>query len=513
MIKVNRIILLGSIFCFSIFTIGNADTLEKELNEVNKLRNSEKTIFEQAEKMCNELLEKYTEPEEQARIYYQLAVIYSQNEQRIPDKIIEFSKKALELPLDPIERLKLYVWWGDAIHIAHRDARNQERVVARRKAVIPYLDGLKENLSLQYPKYTQPENLPEEQNVKADPHGSFLLRRKAEQRKALYEWKKDKFERDVNRLKKTFISQISGTYSDLPWASDEIRELSTKILEDKTVVDDLMSAVGEAMEKRLEELGWAPESPDNSPSKGSASYKQRWYQKTYLATKERLKQTDIPQTVHGAIGSRQLFESINELPAVHAKTRGKGYVSSSMIIDGAYSLGQLEPATYEIILDETSETPAIWVHIVEIRKDQPSLPINLEFGTASASVHIYDEHGNPIDSNDVQLLIGGTAGDIHMDIHMYKRATGVKQGLWQVDHLYKGQYFARAVWDGNRVGGLFDLVDGRNEIELSLEKQNAEVASRPHSEHRYEHNKKPGTVTNGTAVHFSPSTRRLSYET
>jgi len=474
MIKVNRIILLASIFYFSVFSIGNADTLEKELNEVNKLRNSEKTPFEQAENMCNELLEKYTEPEEQARIYYQLAVVYSQSGQKKPDKIIEFSKKALELPLDPIERLKLYVWWGDAIQIAHRGARNQERVVARRKAVIPYLDGLKECLSMQYPKYTQPEHLPEEQNVKADsrdPLGPARRSIRAERRKAMYESKKDRFEKDVNQHKKILISQISGTYSDFPWASDEIRELSTKILEDKTIVDELMSAVGEAVEKRAEELGWAPEPTDNSPSRGSASYKQRWYQKTYLATKERLKQTDIPQTVHGTIGSRQLFESINELPTVHAKTRGKGYVSSSMIIDGAYSLGQLEPATYEIILDETSKTPAISVRTVEIRKDQPSLPINLELGTASASVNIYDEHGNPLDSNDVQLLIGGTADDIHM----YKRATGVKQGLWQVDHLYEGQYYARAVWDGNHVRGLFDLVDGRNEIELSLEKQNAGI--------------------------------------
>jgi hypothetical protein len=210
----------------------------------------------------------------------------------------------------------------------------------------------------------------------------------------------------------------------------------------------------------------------------SASYKQRWYRKTYLATKERLKQTDKPQTLHGTIGSRQLFKNINELPAVHAKTRGKGYVSSSMIIDGAYSLGQLEPATYEILLGETSKTPAIKVHSVEIKENQPSLTINFELGTASALVHIYDEKGNPLDSNDVHLLIGGTADDIHM----YKRVTGVKEGLWQVDHLYVGQYYARAIWNDKSVGGLFDLVEGQNEIELSLEKKNAEIASRSHSE-------------------------------
>jgi tetratricopeptide (TPR) repeat protein len=230
-------------------------TLEKELDELKKLHLGEKTPFGQAENMCNELLEKYTEPEEQARIYYQLAVVYSQSGQIKPDKTIEFSKKALEFPVGPIERLKLYVWWGDAIMIAHRGARNQERVVARRKAVMPYLNGLKECLSMQYPKYTQPEHLPEEQNVKADPHASFLRRRRDEQRKALYEWKKDKFERDVNRLKKALTSQISGTYSDFPWASDEIRDLATKILEDKTAVDDLMSAVDEAVQQRKQELG------------------------------------------------------------------------------------------------------------------------------------------------------------------------------------------------------------------------------------------------------------------
>ncbi len=132
MIKVRKIILLGSIFYFLFSSIGNAETLEKELHEIDKLRMGEKTPFGQAENKCNELLEKYTEPEEQAKIYYQLAVVYSQSGQIMPNKTIEFSKKALELPLGPIEQLQLYVWWGDAIQVAHRGVRNQELVAARR---------------------------------------------------------------------------------------------------------------------------------------------------------------------------------------------------------------------------------------------------------------------------------------------------------------------------------------------------------------------------------------------
>lgn len=260
---------------------------------------------------------------------------------------------------------------------------------------------------------------------------------------------------------------------------------------DETITNDQSTAIEDLVNPEFQHLTdqtvrkTSSEIEEELRKLHSASYKQRWYRETYLATKERLKQTDKPQTVHGTIGSRQLDESLNKLAAIHAKTRGKGYVSSSMIIDGAYSLGQLEPATYGILLSETSKTPAIKVHTVEIKKDQPSLPINFEFGTASVSVHIYDEKGNPLDSNDVQLFIGGTASDIHM----YKRTTGVKQGLWQVDHLYEGQYFARARWNGNRIGGLFNLVEGQNEIELSLEKQNAEIASsKHHLELRDEHN-------------------------
>jgi hypothetical protein len=45
--------------------------------------------------------------------------------------------------------------------------------------------------------------------------------------------------------------------------------VATKILEDKTAVDNLMTAVNEAVEKRAEELGRTPEPPDNSSPKNS----------------------------------------------------------------------------------------------------------------------------------------------------------------------------------------------------------------------------------------------------
>jgi hypothetical protein len=97
----------------------------------------------------------------------------------------------------------------------------------------------------------------------------------------------------------------------------------------------------------------------------TAARREKWYRETYEVTKERLKHTDKPQTVHGKIGFRELYESVNE-PAVivailkdleHGADR---HASESMIVDGAYSLGQLNAGTYEAYLNETSKTPGIW---------------------------------------------------------------------------------------------------------------------------------------------------------
>jgi len=269
MLQIRKTILLSGFVVLLIISHEiSAKTLVQELNEVDKLRAGFNTPFDEVEKRCNELLERYTKPEEQAKIYYQLAVVYSQSGQIMPNKTIEFSKKALELPLGPIEQLQLYVWWGDAIQVAHRGVRNQELVVARRKAVIPYLNGLKESLHLQYPRDTQPEHPPEEQNVIADsrdPFGPARQRIRAERKKALDDWKQARFERDLNQHRKALTGQISYMYSSFPWASDEIRELATKILGDQAAVERLMSHVDEAVQKRVKELEWEPGPPDISP--------------------------------------------------------------------------------------------------------------------------------------------------------------------------------------------------------------------------------------------------------
>jgi hypothetical protein len=199
------------------------------------------------------------------------------------------------------------------------------------------------------------------------------------------------------------------------------------------------------------------------------SVKNRWFRETYLTTQRRLKDVNKPQTVYGRVDPgivSELYKSDKE-PGVISIMRKKfprGWASFSMVIDGAYSLGQIEPGEYEvIILSETADHPAITVQNFEMKKDQPPLRLDLNFGKASAAVRVYDKDGNPVDSDEIELKIAGTANRT-----TYKHATGINNGVWRVDHLYEGRYYARARWNDIKVGGFFELVKGNNEVVLKF---------------------------------------------
>jgi len=266
MLQLRKTILLSGFMVFLLAGhLAGAKTLVQELNEVDKLRVGFNTPFDEVEKRCNELLERYTKPEEQGMIYYQLTKVEGQSGFQRPGKIIEYIKKALDLPIDPLKKVRLYIYWGDAIQVAHRGVHNQELVTARRKAVMPYLQGLKETL-----KHNLPEVKPDLPIVHGYrywrvhvPNIAAELKRKNEEEMAA--WKFAKFQRNMIQHREVLTGQISGMYSRFPWASDEIRELATKILEDETAVERLMSAVDKAVQKRMQELGWEPEHPDMSP--------------------------------------------------------------------------------------------------------------------------------------------------------------------------------------------------------------------------------------------------------
>lgn len=255
-------LLSGILVLLLLAQVTDGKTLEEKLYEVDQLRAGFNTPFDEVEKRCNELLKEYTKPEEQGKIYYELTKVEGQSGFQRPAKAIEYAKKAIELPQDPWKKVRLYVYWGDTIQVAHRGVHNQELVAARRKAVMPYLLGLKETL-----QHDLPEVKPDLPGVDRFDYGGpsdteeyrSMIRKHQEQVEAR---KKAKFQRSMIQHRDILTSQVSTMYSRFPFASNEIEKLANEILEDKVAIERLMSAVNAAVQQRIKELGWEPPLPD-----------------------------------------------------------------------------------------------------------------------------------------------------------------------------------------------------------------------------------------------------------
>ena len=228
------------------------DTLGEELSAIDRLVSGPSTPFDEAEKRCKGLLAKYTSPEDQGRIYYQLAAIYTQSGMLKPEKAIEWCKKALECPLYPVKQVELYLWWGGAIQVLHADARGDSLIAARREVARPYLMGLRvcldHNVRSSMPelpplpgvRYAGPSSNKDygERKRMADERNRLVLERLLRRRMVPF--------RDI------LVHRLAFIYSRLPLASDELRQMAREVLADEQAVDDLMKAVGQRIQERLD---------------------------------------------------------------------------------------------------------------------------------------------------------------------------------------------------------------------------------------------------------------------
>lgn len=256
---IRGIILLSIITCLSCGYMASARTLDDELHEVvgpvyEETSSKDKEMrLNEFEYSCKALLQKYNKPEEQVKIYYQLASTYAQTGLVIPNKTIEYARKALEYPLEPLKVVLLYIYWGDAIQVAHRGVHGQELVTARREAVMPYLEGLKETL-----KYDLPEVKPElpvisvfnyDGPTDTDEYRN-MIRKQKEQVEAR---EKAKFQCDMIQYRDTLIGQINFLYTRFPFATTELEGLLKQTLGDKHKprIDKIIQKVADDINSRL----------------------------------------------------------------------------------------------------------------------------------------------------------------------------------------------------------------------------------------------------------------------
>ena len=235
-----------------------ADELEDALRQVDKLRAGFDTPFDEVEKRCDALLQTYTAPEDQARIYYELANVEAQSGHQRPAKSLRYTLKALGLPLEREKRLQLYMYWGSAIGALHRGARGDALKAARKQAAMAYLQGLKE--ALQYAEEVQKTPLPPPWEPKLSDQRRPLNKR-AMTARASAAGKREDLLRDLTIREMAFQRSLAFLYSRAPFATDELEKLAREVLKDTPAVVRLKVRV---MERVIHEEARAMSSESGS---------------------------------------------------------------------------------------------------------------------------------------------------------------------------------------------------------------------------------------------------------
>jgi len=179
-----------------------AEELEKELAPIRSRNVGKGTDWGKLERECLDLIGDFNSPANLGRIYATIARIYSEkgytsSEVQIP-KVIEYSKKALEYPLDVPTQCHMYGRWGGALMAQGLRGPEEDRVLMRRKAIVPVLRGLKLALDQKAPKEIQevpavdmfdfsgPESHPSYQKMLKEHEEQVAARKKADLLNTLY---------------------------------------------------------------------------------------------------------------------------------------------------------------------------------------------------------------------------------------------------------------------------------------------------------------------------------------
>ena len=83
---------------------------------------------------------------------------------------------------------------------------------------------------------------------------------------------------------------------------------------------------------------------------------------------------------------------------------------------------------------------------IGVKQNQQAQEVNFAFGKCELEVTVLDEAGKRIESDSIELFLGGT----NDKKHMFKRAKSIQNGTWRIKGLLSGKYKASdKVGNGN----------------------------------------------------------------
>lgn len=224
--------------CFEV--IANAAELDRSLAKIGLKLISQSPDLNALETEYLKLLEMYKLPEEQGKIYYALAHMYAQHGEQYTPKVAEYCERALKFPLEPIEAIRMYVYWGDALWTKYRDAPAEEFVGARLQIASLYLNGFK--LVLAHQRTNDAGSPPSVDGYlylgpRSGPEYDEIVRKHDAQVKARQEWDQ---QHTVVWDHKVLVEHIVRIYAREPRNEAELRKLAQEILDNPTGLEEIL---------------------------------------------------------------------------------------------------------------------------------------------------------------------------------------------------------------------------------------------------------------------------------
>lgn len=252
------IIFIICVACLRGFSMEANEQLSQRLAAIRSQNKGEGTDWGKLEAECLKLVQDHNSPEEKGKIYATIARIYaekgycSREDVRIP-KALEYSKKALQYPLEVTTACGMYGRWTGSLMVTYWSYPEEEFIKVRQEAIVPCLIGLKLALDNKAPK-EYPEAPPPLGKYDIHPEkGPIYEEAVRKQKQQLAARKKWQFEAELYHQRKALTQICVSLYSHKPYATDELKSLAQKILKNyDAVVNELVAEV-EAEIARIEE--------------------------------------------------------------------------------------------------------------------------------------------------------------------------------------------------------------------------------------------------------------------
>lgn len=222
--------------------------LLKELDRWDRVyRHGTEAKFAELERLADEWLKKYAEPQDQARILYQVAHVAGQSGiDKQFERVRQYARKSLALNQDPLERGHLHTYLGSAAEV---DSTVKDVAERRRRAADELLNGYAEMLAQELPDKA-PE-LPRVEGGEFDMTDPNELGKHRSRQMAQIEARQQaEFTRDLVHRRDTLAKQLSWLYHPHPKihgrnaeGPQELRNLAVKKLQDESAVIALMAVV------------------------------------------------------------------------------------------------------------------------------------------------------------------------------------------------------------------------------------------------------------------------------